>query len=56
MKKALRSKTVLEIIMSIFIILIIILGIYSTYTMAKSNDIECYWTTKGIICGGKLGE
>lgn len=56
MNKILRNKTFLEIIMSIFIILIIILGIYSSYTMVKSNDIECYWTTKGIICGGKLGE
>ena len=56
MNKILKNKTFLEIIMTIFIILIIILGIYSTYIMVKSNDIECYWTTKGIICGGKLGE
>lgn len=53
MNKILRNKTFLEIILSIFII---ILGIYSSYIMIKSNDIECYWTTKGIICGKKLGE
>lgn len=51
-----RNKTFIEIIATIFIIAIIILVIYASYTMVKSKDIECYWTTKGIICGGKLGE
>lgn len=52
MKRLLRNKTYIEIIAIIFIILII----YLSYTMVTSKDIKCYWTTKGIICGGKLGE
>lgn len=56
MKKILRDKTFIEIITTIFIIAIITLVIYAGYTMGTSKDIEFYWTTKGIICGGKLGE
>ena len=56
MARILKDKTFIEIISTIFIIAIIILVVYASYIMVTSRDMECYWTTKGIICGGKLGE
>ncbi len=64
MRRTIRNKTFIEatatIIVTIIVIAIILITIISMYILIKSEEngesnMHCYWTTKGVICGGKLG-
>lgn len=57
MKRLLKNKLVIQILIT-FIILItmVIISIALVENAEKGdNNIKCFWTTNGIICGGELG-
>ena len=61
MKKLLKNKKLLETITAIilFILICIPCGIiiyhFSQTEPTGESDMHCYWTTRGVICGVKLG-